>query len=78
MSAKNNELRSMLRKVDRLAKAMKRKLRLKANHGFSGGLDPAYRTNVENKLFIHVLREARGENQAVDICNLAMMLWREE
>ena len=71
------ELKEMLKKVDRYAKAMKAKLRLKAKQGFSGGLDPAFRNNVENKLFTHVARQIRGENQSVDIGNLAMMLWKE-
>lgn len=81
----------MLTAVDRLAAEMKKKLRQKAREGYSGGLDPLSHYTVVKKLHEHVNRltgmcphcEALdGEHdredsarQAVDVCNLAMMLW---
>lgn len=85
------ELKAMLEAVDRLASEMKKKLRQKAAEGFHGGLDPKYRPEVAKRLQEHVTRltgfcphcqALDGEHdhedsarQAVDVCNLAMMLW---
>ena len=73
----DEELEAMLVKVDRMAIAMKAKLIDKHELGFHGGLDPAFRSNVEMALEEHTQRQLDGENQAVDIANLAMMLWKE-
>ena len=88
---KRTELKAMLAAVDRLAVEMKRKLRAKAREGYGGGLDPAFSVNVGKSLMEHAERltgyclhcEAQdGEHdlqdearQAIDVCNLAMMLW---
>lgn len=85
------ELKAMLKAVDRLAVEMKKKLRAKAAQGYHGGLDPLYRSEVAKKLQEHVERltgqcphchsndgdhdAEEGARQAVDVCNLAMMLW---
>jgi len=89
--SKRTELKVMLAAVDRLAMEMKKKLRQKANEGYSGGLVPINRYEVAKKLQEHAERltgvcphcfvsdgehDAEGEaRQAVDVCNLAMMLW---
>lgn len=84
---KRAELGAMLASVDRLAKSMKIKLRRKAREGRSGGLDPENREHVAHLLREHVERLTGGcvhcgrmtddadPEQAVDVCNLAMMLW---
>ncbi len=88
---KRTELKTMLAAVDRLAVKMKKKLRAKAREGYSGGLDPTFSTNVGKSLMEHAERltgyclhcevqdgehELEDEaQQAVDVCNLAMMLW---
>lgn len=75
----------MIESVDRMADAMKKKLREKAAQGYSGGLDPQYANNVRASLKRHVVR-LTGDNylppqpdpaQAVDVCNLALMLWHD-
>ncbi len=88
---KRTELKVMLAAVDRLAIEMKTKLRAKARDGYSGGLDPSSRFEVAKMLQSHVERltglcphceshdgehdKEEGAQQAVDVCNLAMMLW---
>jgi hypothetical protein len=88
---KHAELKAMLAAVDRLAMEMKKKLRQKANEGYSGGLVPINRYDVAKKLQEHAERltgvcphcfASDGEHdadenarQAIDVCNLAMMLW---
>lgn len=85
------ELKAMLAAVDKLANEMKKKLREKARQGYHGGLDPLYKYEVAKKLQQHVVRltglcphcesldgehdHQEGARQAVDVCNLAMMLW---
>lgn len=88
---KREELNTMLAAVDLLAAEMKKKLRAKAREGYSGGLAPAYAATVGKKLMEHAERltghclhcgvqdgdhdrEAEAR-QAIDVCNLAMMLW---
>jgi len=83
---KREELKAMIEGVDRMADAMKRKLRMKARKDYSGGLDPDYKQNVARKLHEHT-EELVGScpicgkgtdgdaAQAVDVCNLALMLW---
>lgn len=88
---KSKELKAMLDAVDRLAEEMKKKLRQKAREGYSGGLDPLSRHTVSKMLHEHVNRltglcpqcesldgdhdHAENARQAIDVCNLAMMLW---
>jgi len=88
---KRAELKVMLAAVDRLAIEMKKKLRQKASEGYSGGLVRINRYEVAKKLQEHAERltgicphclASDGEHddeeearQAVDVCNLAMMLW---
>ena len=85
------ELRAMILAVDRIADAMKKKLREKAAQGYHGGLDRSFRDEVVKKLHEHVDRltgycrccgthdgdhdHEDGARQAVDVCNLALMLW---
>lgn len=84
---KRKELEAMIAGVDRLAEAMKKRLRQKARQGFCGGLDSDYRDEVVEKLREHVEHitgcpccGAGAEKNddtfahAVDIANLAMML----
>lgn len=88
--SKKAELARMLAGVDEMAEAMKAKLRAKARAGYEGGLDPTNRWNVARKLEEHVetlvgrcahCKHGFGEHprerarQAVDVCNLALMLW---
>ena len=91
---KRAELNAMLAAVDRLAGEMKKKLRQKAREGYSGGIQRINRHTVAEKLQEHVERltgvcphcnshdgqhdPAEGAQQAVDVCNLAMMLWMME
>ena len=88
---KQTELRAMLAAVDRLAVEMKKKLRAKAREGYSGGLALVNRTMVAKMLQEHVELltgvcpschahdgdhdHEDGARQAIDVCNLAMMLW---
>lgn len=88
---KRAELKAMLAAVDRLAAEMKKKLRDKARQGYSGGLNPDSWYEVSKMLHDHVNRltglcphcEAHdgdhdgkeSARQAIDVCNLAMMLW---
>ena len=88
---KHAELQSMLAAVDDMARLMKIKLREKAREGYSGGLDPINRDTVVSKLHEHAKRltgycdvchsldgehdHEEGAEQAVDVCNLAVMLW---
>lgn len=75
---KREELKAMCGAVDELAAKMKKKLRAKAREGYSGGLKDVYRRSVSSKLHQHSWRlteEFEGAKQAVDVCNLAMMLW---
>jgi hypothetical protein len=91
---KRTELRLMIAAVDAMAVEMKKKLRAKARDGYSGGLDRGYRDVVAKNLMEHAERltgyclhcevmdgehdheeEAR---QAIDVANLAMMLWAIE
>lgn len=83
--AERAELAAMLAAVDRLAADMKDKLREKAAQGYSGGLDPQYADKVRASLKRHVV-SLTGDNylppkpdpaQAVDVCNLALMLWMQ-
>lgn len=85
------ELKAMLAAVDRLATEMKKKLRQKASEGYSGGLKPDSRYMVAERLQEHVERltglcpsckaidddhdHDEHARQAIDVCNLAMMLW---
>lgn len=80
------ELKAMIAGVDRLAEAMKKKLRQKAAQGYHGGLDPLNKCMVRRKLQEHTVRltgmcphcESFGDDdleQAVDVAALAMMLW---
>lgn len=88
---KNQELKMMLFGVDRLAAEMKKKLRAKAREGYSGGLRDDSWYMVSKMLHEHVNRltglcphchahdgdhdEEEAARQAIDVCNLAMMLW---
>lgn len=88
---KRQELKAMLAGVDQIAVLMKKKLRMKYREGFSGGLKPTSYALVARMLHEHVERltgvcphcnaqdncHERDDTrrQAVDICNLAMMLW---
>ena len=88
---KREELQTMLRAVDALAVAMKKKLREKARDGYGGGLDPSFKFEVAKNLQKHVVQltglcphcestdgdhdHEEEAHQAVDVCNLAMMLW---
>lgn len=81
----------MLAAVDTLAAEMKKKLRQKAREGYHGGLEPGSWYMVSKLLHDHVDRltglcphcrshdgeheREEGARQAVDVCNLAMMLW---
>lgn len=91
---KREELKAMIESVDRLADAMKKKLRQKAAQGYHGGLSPSYRHEVGRKLQEHVTRMTgycphchshdaehdpeEGAEQAVDVCNLVLMVWWSE
>jgi hypothetical protein len=88
---KREELQTMLRAVDALAIAMKKKLREKARDGYAGGLDPSFKYQVAKSLQERVVEltgmcphcestdgehdHEEGARQAIDVCNLAMMLW---
>ena len=88
---KREELKAMLANVDELASKMKAKLRNKARDGYSGGLQQEFAPNVGKSLMDHAERLTghclhcgvkngdheyeEGAEQAVDVCNLAMMLW---
>lgn len=88
---KRTELKKMIATVDALAVEMKKKLRAKAREGYSGGLDRSNRGAVAKSLMEHAERLSGyclhcetldGEHddedearQAIDVCNLAMMLW---
>ena len=88
---KRAELDAMLAAVDRLALEMKKRLRQKAREGYRGGLDRLYRHEVAKMLHDHVERltghcphcrsndgdhdHEEAARQAIDVCNLAMMLW---
>jgi UDP-N-acetyl-D-mannosaminuronic acid transferase (WecB/TagA/CpsF family) len=86
---KKDEIRNMLESVDEIAVLMKKKLTAKYRAGWSGGLDPDNIENVEHKLREHVEQligrcphcghrheEEEGQvRQAIDVANLAMMLW---
>lgn len=88
---KREELKAMLAAVDQLATEMKKKLRRKAAEGYRGGLDRTSRHNVAKMLQEHVERltgqcphchsndgdhdDEEEARQAIDVCNLAMMLW---
>jgi hypothetical protein len=85
------ELTVMLDAVDRLAVDMKKKLRQKAREGYRGGLDRGSSYMVAKMLHEHVDRltglcphckaldgehdSEENARQAIDVCNLAMMLW---
>lgn len=78
--SKKDELSAMMGGVDLLAARMKAKLKQKAREGFSGGLDQDNLFAVKNRLRDHVDRltghgAVSSPKQAVDVCNLAMMLW---
>lgn len=91
MMGKRAELQAMLAAVDDMAKQMKTKLRAKAREGYSGGLDPLNRETVVERLHEHTKRltgycdvchshdgdhdRDEGAAQAVDVCNLTLMLW---
>ncbi len=84
-------MKEMLAAVDRLAAEMKKKLRQKAAEGYSGGLQFDNRYMVAKMLQEHVERltglcpsckaidgdhdREESARQAIDVCNLAMMLW---
>lgn len=88
---KRAELQTMLKAVDALAAEMKKKLRAKAREGYSGGLNFTSRYTVSKMLHEHVNSltgvcphclaqdgdhdHEEGARQAIDVCNLAMMLW---
>lgn len=88
---KRAELKAMLAAVDRLAAEMKKKLRKKARDGYAGGLDRGSWYTVSKMLHEHADRltglcphchshdgeheREEGARQAIDVCNLAMMLW---
>ena len=90
MPSKRAELKKMVETVDRLADAMKRKLRRKFAEGYSGGLHIGNLEIIERTLFEHVERltgrcpscraphSGRDPKQAVDVANIAMMLWTFE
>jgi hypothetical protein len=81
----------MLHAVDQLAAAMKKKLREKARDGYGGGLDPSFKYQVAKSLQAHIVQltgmcphcessdgehdHKEGARHAIDVCNLAMMLW---
>lgn len=59
-----------------MAIRMKSKLRTKAKEGRSGGLDSLPTGTLTRLLREHVERLCDGDSrQAVDVCNIAMMLW---
>ena len=73
---KDDELSAMMGGCDLMAMRMKQKLRRKAREGRAGGLDAANRAMVKKLMREHVSRLCGGEGQqAIDVCNLAMMLW---
>ena len=73
---KKQELSAMQGGADLMAIRMKSKLRTKAKEGRSGGLEACHAEMVRRLLREHVERLCNGEaRQAVDVCNLAMMLW---
>jgi hypothetical protein len=62
--------------VDAFAAEMKAKLRRKYwRDGYTGWDDPSNRPIIEQKLREHVGRLLAGWDQAVDVANLAAMLW---
>lgn len=71
------ELQRMLAKVDRLASAMKARLRKKYTKDYKGGLDPHMRGVQEDMVYSHAARSLRGKEIPVDIANILMMLWEE-
>jgi hypothetical protein len=62
--------------VDAFAKEMKKKLRQKYwRDGYTGWDDIANLAIIQQKLGEHVVRLLAGGDQAVDVANLAAMLW---
>jgi hypothetical protein len=88
VTTKSDELRLMLDATNELAAAMQAKLVRKRRAGFFGGLDPENRPAVVQKLREHVdeligecdhcsavVGDGPAPRQAIDVANLAMMLW---
>ena len=71
-----NELRE---KVDKFAAAMKKKFIEKLAEGYSGWDNPEFTIdNISLEIVEHLGDELKGEKEAVDIGNFAMMLWMRE
>jgi len=78
--SKKAELSAMYGGADLMAIRMKEKLKRKARQGLSGGLDQENAWRVAQLLRVHVDRltghgGVSEPHQAIDVCNLAMMLW---
>lgn len=72
MEMEREEEARLCRAVDAFASAMKEKLVEKARDGRRGWDNPIYRDAIWNSLLDHA---ADGPSQAVDVANLAMMVW---
>lgn len=73
----DRDIAHLERTVSMFADVMAAKLKRKAREGFYGWADPENRAEVERRLRDHVDRLLDGgdRQQAVDVANLAMMLW---
>ena len=71
------ELAKLNRTVDEFTKEMKKKLTEKASKGWHGWEDLDFIPTLKGELLSHALRVEEGQlQQAVDVANLAMFLWR--
>lgn len=61
--------------VDAFAEQMKVKLRKKRAQGFSGWDDENELQYITDIMMQHAEELAEGKNEAVDLANLAMMIW---
>ena len=73
------ECQKLDKAVDEFAEIMKAKLHLKVAQGYSGWNDKKHIQNIRTKLLEHSAKAFAGDNhQAVDVANLAMMLYYME
>jgi hypothetical protein len=68
------ELNKLLSTWDEFSEAVKHKLASKYHDGRRGWDDPTFKSNCEEKLQEHVMRQFRGGHQEVDIAAFAMFL----
>jgi hypothetical protein len=72
-----NETTRLIRAVNEFSCEMMGKLLAKMRQGYSGWDSPTYEAQIELKLVDHYKKFMAGDNnQAVDVANLIMMLYR--